>query len=293
MAYLSNQKVIVYTSSDTWQKDARTKSVEVFGFNGGGGGGSGRKSASTTSGGGSGGPGGAGFYYKGPATSFGTSETVTIAGTAAGGVTQAGNDSNGNTGTLANTTMFGNMTGIAATAVAPAGTATTSAAVSGKVCVFLWGGSGIQAGASGGGSNVAGSTPTSIGSTTGCYICGAGGGGGAGYDTVVQRNGGQGGGMNKVEGGAAIVAAGASGREDTTINGGDGNLGVTFGCVMTGGSGGGGGGGPKVGMAVGKGGDGGIPAAGGGGGSGGINSTSNSGVGGIGARGQITVIEYF
>lgn len=290
----NSSKVTTYTSSDTWTKDTRTKWVEIYAISGGGGGGSGRKGTSTAAGGGGGGNGGNGFYWTAPANFFGNSETVTIGGTANGGIAQTTDATNGNPGTANNVTSFGDLDTNSGAGAAGG----TTGSVSGGTGSNSFSNLTLNAGLSGPqgrattGSN--GGSLTLANATF--YFIGSAGGGGAGADAVTERVGGNGGSVldRSI---ATIISPGAGGLESTGINGGNGNISVITGGLMTGGTGGGGGGGYSVGAggatAGGNGGNGGIPGGGGGGGGGGIDAVANSGAGGSGARGQIIVIEYF
>jgi len=290
MAYLINTKITTYTSSGTWTKDPRTSYVRVIGWGSGGGGGSGRKGASTAAGGGGGGAGGSGIYFDGPASYFGSSETVTIGALSAGGAAQTVDLTDGIAGSLQNVSAFGNYTTKAGTTAGLGGNTLT--ANGGSVGT----GAGytppiVSPGAGGGGRNVTGNSATTLGSS-GTYLCGSSGGGGGGYDVGSKRTGGTGASFVDVNS-VTLLAGGIAGDESGNINGGNGNPSLTTGAVVMGGTGGGGGGGPFAGTTAGNGGDGAIPGGAGGGGGGGISTVSNSGAGGNGARGQITVIEFF
>lgn len=285
-------KITTYDASDTWTKSTSPPSIyiEVIGFNSGGGGGSGRKGTSTASGGGQGGTGGGGWYYQGPESVFGATETVTIGGTSNGGAAQAGDLTDGNNGAAINQSAFGNMLGYLPTA--PASGGTTTSAANGQAGRLITPYQSANAGISGGGlgNNTAGGNASVV---AGSYFSGTGGGGGGGYDLVVERAGGTGATFFKFDASTTLIAGGTAGTESGTINGGNGNVPLSTGGMITGGTGGGGGGGPKAGTTVGNGGNGAIPGGGGGGGSGGISGTSSSGAGGTGARGRIIVIEHF
>jgi len=283
-------KITTYTSSDTWNKDPRTKFVTVWGWNSGAGGASGRKGSTAAAGGGGGGPGGGGFYYTGPADVFGNSETVTIGATVTGASAQSTDATNGINGSAANSSSFGNMT-LPASGIALGGT--TTSAGSGSSTSYVNFVSLTSMGTGGTGRQNAADAGTAMGTSSNRFMCGTGGGGGGGYDNAINRVGGAGGAFLKADASTVITAGGIAGNEGTTINGGTGNIPTTSGGILMGGTGGGGGGGPTVGTTAGNGGNGAVPGGGGGGGSGGITAVANSGAGGNGARGQITVIEFF
>lgn len=288
----NSSKVTKYTSSDTWNKDSRTKFIEVFGWSSGGNGASGRKGSNTAAGGGGGGAGGVAFYFRAPAQSFGNSETVTIGATIPGASAQASDATNGVNGSAVNPSTFGNITTQAPTA--SSGGITTGAAGGGGARVsFIHFVSVVSATGGGTGQNTVGLAPANYGSTTNTFLNCGGGGGGAGYDTGTVRVGGNGSSALKIDGSTVLVAGGTGGSESISINGGAGNPTPSSGGIMTGGSGGGGGGGPSAGTVAGIGGNGGTPGGGGGGGSGGITTVASSGAGGDGARGEIWVVEYF
>ncbi len=296
-----------YTASNTWTMNSKTQSVTIIAWNAGGGGGSGRQGSTTAAGGGSGGSGGGYLVYSGLATFFNSSETVTIAGTAAGGLTQ-GSVANGNTGTNGGITSIGNIYStntLTGTGNRGLGGVATSTGPIGAIANFNIGGAypagfatGYNAGA---GTNTTGTTPTSIawgsaGITNGIYINAPGGGGG-GADAVVIRSGGVGGAISSISPAATdlitLSAGGTAGIESGTINGGLGNNQIsTTGGRYIGATGGGGGGGQSAGVVAGTGGNGGLNGAGGGGGGGSLTGTT-SGAGGDGGRGELWVIELF
>lgn len=291
-----------FTGSGTWSKNARTNVVDVYIWNGGSGGGSGRQGTSTAAGGGAGGtPGCFICYCSVPAGFFSTSETVTIGSGGSGGLTQTSTNSNGNPGSPGGLSILGNLQASGTVGAAPGGTTTiVSAPNNGAnfngapfnrlIASPMLGGTGSNASPN----NSQGTA--AIGSTfiANCFL-GGGGGGGSGADTGAIRQAGNGGPIvtpGTYSGANTILAGGAGGIEGGTINGGQGNPGLTTGGFVSAGTGGGGGGGQSAGLVAGNGGLGGAPAGGGGGGGGSINGT-NSGAGGAGANGQITIIEYF
>lgn len=290
--------VTTYNVSDspaTWNKNANTKYIAVFGWAGGGGGGSGRKGSSTAAGGGGGGGSGGFFYLHGPSTFFNNSESVVIGAGGGGGGAQSSDANNGINGSPGNLSSFGNM-------VAPPGNfglgGTTTSASFGQGTNPEYGvGTTTSAvvGRGGNGTNTAGSIGVGYG-TPSSYFTATGGGGGGGADTGTARAGGAGGQITNFSG-TVIMAGAAGGLEGGTINGSLGTAQRTTGGLIGGAGGGGGGGGYSVGAggatAGGTGGNGNVPGGGGGGGGGGISTVANSGAGGDGGNGRVIVIEYF
>lgn len=279
--------VTKFTASGTWTKAASTKVVEFIIWAGGSGGGSGRRGLTTAAGGGGGGAGGGVVHMIVPQDFFAASETVTIGGTAAGGTTQSSNSTNGNAGTVGNDSSIGNVVAKGG-GVTVGGTTTSAAGGAGKSKYSFQTVASTQS-PGGAGGNVTGTSAS--GDTEGLNP--TGGGGGSGGDSTTARQAGSGGSIQDYTSTNTILAAAAGGIETGTVAGTDGTAfaqSTTSRGWLAGGSGGGGGGGMKS-TGPGKGGDGGTPGGGGGGGGGSINGT-NSGVGGIGARGEIWVIEY-
>jgi len=281
-----------FTSSGTWNKDARTQMVTIYGWSGGGGGGSGRQGLTTLAGGGSGGSCGA-FSFTTPAEFFGSSETVTIGAGGSGGAAQTSASTNGNNGNNGGSSYIG-YTGATTASAAPnigiGGNGGSTGTVGGHVSTFYISGASNQVQTSGGGNAANGSSAlTQILSPS----MGPGAGG-AGADSTTARQGGTGAPIVGAPSLITILAGGAGGIEGGTINGSDGNPALSSGTggILCGGSGGGGGGGQSVGSSAGNGGKGGLPGGGGGGGGGSINGT-NSGAGGDGANGKIIVVEWF
>ncbi len=294
-----SSKITIYNTADspaTWTKDARTLSVEVYGWAGGGGAGSGRKGTSTAAGGGGGGGAGGTFYFQGAASVFNATESVVIGAGGTGGAAQTTNATNGNPGVSAGgNTSFGNMLCLGG-GVGTGGTTTNAGGGTTGLVIFPYGTTtGVVPGVGRNGATSSTGASWGPGQTSNQSISPGGGGGGAGADTVTQRVGGTGCSLVNVSG-TIILSGGAGGLESTGINGGNGNA-FTTGGIFCGGSGGGGGGGYSVGAggatAGGNGGNGAIPGGGGGGGGGGIDAVANSGSGGNGANGRVVVIEYF
>lgn len=292
--------VTKFTANGTWTKDANAKKVEIYIWNGGSGGGSGRQGSNTASSGGGGGGAGSVLAYKGLASLFDTSETVTIGAGGAGGAAQTSASTNGNPGTQGGASSLGNIsiTSLLTSGGGGGGAATGTGGNSGIgwiMSTFSQVDLSLNVGG-GDGDNQAGVVGASAGNQTPELLCAAGGAGGGGADSGTERSGGTGGDILSfgTQGSTPItvVAGGTAGLESTTINGGAGNPFVsTSGGRISGGSGGGGGGGQSVGLVAGNGGAGGIPGGGGGGGGGSLNGT-DSGAGGDGGRGEIWVIEY-
>jgi hypothetical protein len=246
----------VFTANGTWTKPASAGVnsrviIELWGGGGGGGG----SPANAGSGGG-----GGGAYNKVEclASALGSTESVTVAGTAAGGA------SSGATGTPGNTSSFGT-----------------------KAYAYGGGGGGNTSGGSGGsGYGGGGGGILSVG---GNGSSGAGGAGGAPLGGATDVASTFGGGGNNVSGGTAFTVYGGTGgsRQNAAIPantyGGGGGGGVSApGTAGTGGTsifGGAGGNG-----ANGNGANGTAPGGGGGGGGG-----VSGGTGGAGARGECRV----
>jgi hypothetical protein len=184
-----------FTASGTWTKGASTKYVAVLIWNGGGGGGSGRRGLTTAAGGGGGGTSGGGIYFETYAGAYGASETVTIAGTAAGGIAVGSDTTNGNPGTINNFSIFGNSGFNSSSSTLGVGGTTTSA-TGGTAVNFAFGTPGTStlsaSGQSGGsGGNAAGTSATGIGQTSTDKYFAAPGGGGSGADSTTARQAGK------------------------------------------------------------------------------------------------------
>lgn len=288
----SSLKITTYETSDspaTWTKDARTKVVEVYGWGGGGGGASGRKGTTALSGGGSGGGAGGAVYFKAPASFFGPTETVIIGAGGTGGVARSADNTSGANGAVGTLSRFGTNITTANSSISLAG---STANVGGAVGVAYSNFAAISTTGptSGAGSITLGGTGGAATTNTMPFLP-TGGGGGGGGDTAVTRLGGPGGSRT------GIINGGIAGNEATIINGGNGNVPLSTGGILVGGTGGGGGGGYRNGASgnttAGNGGTGAIPGGGGGGGGGGISGVANSGAGGNGGNGRVIVIEYF
>ena len=293
----SSSKITQFTSSGTWNKDPRTKSISIIGCGGGGGGGSGRKGTSGASGGGSGGTYGVYILYtRMPEFIFDDSISVTIGGTASGGASQTTANTNGNNGSIANRSGFGSNLFPGTGSIASGGaTGSGAQSVYGRPASNLFP---VVAQLEVSRSAVAGN-----GGVTSPYaFSGSCGGGGGGANSSTAYAGGDGGPINfnilestQNAPGTPFASGPAGGISGGTINGANGvDSTIANGGAFVGGTGGGGGGGQSTagGSVAGNGGNGGIFGAGGGGGGGSISPT-NSGAGGIGSRGELWVIEYF
>lgn len=293
----ASSKTTTFTSSGTWNKDPRTKSLTIIGCCSGSGGGSGRQGASGAAGGGAGG--GYGIYLvfqRVPAFIFNSSVSVTIGGTATGGAAQTSNLTDGNTGSSNNITSFGSFLVPVTGAATPGGTngSTAAFAVGNSASIFTPTTTNLtNTGALGAGTN---------GLQCPYTFSGTSGGGGSGANATTPQQAGNGAirnlnifNQNQTAPGTNFTSGAAGGISGGTINGAAGSsYSLPNDGVFVGGTGGGGGGGQATagGLVAGTGGDGGIPGSGGGGGGGSITGT-NSGAGGNGSRGELWVIEYF
>lgn len=299
---LSDPLVTVFTSNGTWTKSTNAQHMVVIVINGGGGGGSGRQDASGTAGGGSGGASGSAVFWKGPASFFGSAETVIVGAGGTGGTAQTSASTDGNDGSAGGQSSFGIITPIPASGgnAGFGGTSSPSFAIPNSGTIFQLSPLGQIpnlnsaynfGGTAGFGNTTSGTDAQPLAVYYGVPGCG---GGGAGADTGTQWQGGQGSGVGDHASGAFILVPGAiGGIESGTIDGTDGND-ATYqsGGFAYGGLGGGGGGGQSSGIVAGNGGKGGLGGGGGGGGAGSLNGT-DSGAGGDGGDGLVIVIEYY
>lgn len=249
--------VQTFNANGTWTKPTNAKSIKIQIWGGGGGGGGCNGAGST---GGGGGGGGAYIEINKDASLLGSTVTVTVGASAAGGIGVATPPTVGNNSTFG---TFGTAYGGGTT-------------INGNSNLTAGGGGG---GAMGGGNN--GNNTT--GGTAGIPADGSFGGGGAGGNSATIGNlaffgGGGGGGANSGTGnnGGASVWGGGGGA-------GGGLSGVGTGGLSSNGGNGGTGGNQSDGSNG--------TAPGGGGGGGGNNSVAKNG--GAGAAGRITVTTYF
>lgn len=268
-----------------WTKNARTKSVQVYGWTGGCGGGGGRKGLDTIAGGGSGGSAGSTFFIEVPASFLGATESVVVGAGGAGGAGQASDDTDGNVGVLGGVSSFGNFIPRINVEGGQGGVNGTGAGLFPWIYINqqLWN-SGDPL--SGSGTNGDGNNAENAGVSLLRGLTPTGGGGGAGTGSFT---GGAGGNILNVAGSGTYLGGGIGGT-NTPGSPGNNALTTTSGGIITGGTGGGGGGtGPAQSY---NGGNGGFPGGGGGGGGGGLNGTFNSANGGAGGGGLVIVIEF-
>lgn len=277
-------QVNVYTSSDTWTKQAGCTHVKVEIIGAGGGGGSGRKGAAGGArNGGAGGAGGAYLVFEFLASALGSTETVTIGAGGTGGASVTASDTSGNNGNAGGTTSFG------AHAVVPGGLGGEGGTASAIVTTPQAIGASVIAGSGATFSAAGGAGTAGNGSAVLRIAYGASGGAsGSGISAANAANAGGVGGAGAYNNPAGAPTAGTAGAVDTS--GGNG-AGVTAGTVYGGASGGGGG--SSTTTNAGNGGAGGIYGGGGAGGGAAVNAVGNSGAGGNGAAGIMRVTSYF
>lgn len=294
-----NYKITTYSGNATWTKDARTKSITVYGWGGGAGGGSGRQGTVDASAGGSGG--GVSYFYETniPASYFGATESVVVGAGGSGGAAQTTASTNGVDGGEGGSSSFGSYI---ASGLSFAGVGGTTADVgSGRYYPLYTScfspftiatNSETLYGHAGYGKVTAAGDPASDSSS----ISATGGGGASGAHSTAP-SGGPGGRIiaGNIKSVNTIKAGGTQG-DTGAVNGGAGQAGnnATSGGRIFGGTGGGGGKGQQTGGTPsnpGNGGAAGFPGAAGGGGGGSVDGTT-SGAGGAGAAGQVVVVEY-
>lgn len=282
---VNNITVTTYTSgSGNWSPLSTTRYVKAILYGGGGGGGSGRKGTSAASGGGGGGGGGQIVISEGVVAAFPGPIAYSVGAAAAGGISQTTDATDGTAGTNGNNTTFGTL--IAAGGLGGgAGVNGNSASLTGRTTIsnyFFIAGSTLPRGANGIGT-IAANIQTAIAGP---------GGGGSGGDNATARQAGSGPAFLDPSGTVTLIAAASGGIASGTIDGANAGAAITTGPWFSAGMGGGGGGGVNGGTVAGNGGAGAAPGGGGGGGGGGISTQANSGSGGTGAAGQITIIEF-
>jgi hypothetical protein len=283
--------VQVFTSNGTWTKPAGAKSVLVQLIGGGGGGGSGRKGATGTircGGGGGGGGGMATMTFD--ASVLGSTESVVVGQGGNGGAPRTANSTNGISGAIGGSTVFGALLRAGGGTQGIAGTLNSGSAGAGG-SIFTHGNILTSLGNGGFGSTFGGAGGSSL--STPQSPTGGGAGGGVTSANVANIGGFSGnvgvGDSNDRFSGLAQTLSGASGGAiNTNANNGGSLDEVSF----FGGTGGGGGGGSTT-TNGGAGGNGGSYGAGGGGGGGATNSVGNSGAGGNGAPGICIVTTFY
>ncbi len=288
-------KITKFTASATWTKATSPSpiQIQIIAWGGGAGGGSGCKNAAGTfRQGASGGGGGQFINYTFAASVFGATETVTIGATAAGGTAQSSDNTNGNSGTVGTNTSIGSV--VIAVGGKPGNPGlhqnsnVDGAFAQPSITNYLFNNDTSGIGASPIGAT---SSPASALAFSGYATMGAtGGGSGGGVNASDVVGAGTDAGTNYKTDGTTIKTAGGLGGAISTNGGVGGNAVVDV--FNYGATGGGGGGGSKT-TNGGTGGNGGTPGSGGGGGGSSLNAVGNSGAGGIGARGELWVIEYF
>lgn len=271
------------TGTSTWTKPAGAKLVHVLIFGGGGGGGSGRRrataSVATATFGGGGGGGGGRIEAWLPASSLGSTETVTVATGGTGGAAQTVDNANGNNGAAGGTSSFGSNVLARGGSGGSGGSSSSGTPGSG-------GGSfqeiaiGTTALSANGG---AGSSTVGTAATKGGFRAGGGGGGGGfAANSTSLSVGGSGG-----KGGSFFTTSTATTGDGGAYATNGSNSSISF----VGGDGGGGGVSDTSSSALLTGGNGGNP--GGGGGGGGSGHGIDSGAGGNGGNGYVRVTTYF
>jgi hypothetical protein len=278
----------IFTANGTWTKPAGATLVKVAMLGAGGGGGSGRVGAAAslrTAGAG----GGGGSYSERlfRAADLAATEAVVVGGPSAGGAAVAAASTNGNAGTTAGATTFGNTSGGTLPTKVRAGGGggggagnATAAATAGAS------GSGAFGGGLGGTSSATGGGGTAAGNST----AGAGAGGGGGGITTADANSAGASGSTSASvssvligtGGATVGAAGVAGPDYAT------QFIAGFPSPSQGGGGGAGGAATANGGAGGAGGT----YGGGGGGGGAATNGFSSGAGGAGAGGLCVVTSW-
>lgn len=263
--------VQIFTSSGTWTKPTGAKSVHVIVIGAGGGGASGRVTAGTHGGGA--GAGGGLTERTIPATSLGSTETVTVGLSGAGGTSQTLINSGNGVGGAGGNSTFGSFV------IAGGGNGGGATGTPGSASLrALWVG---IAGSSGGTNAAGGSGAFSVNGA-------AGGGGGGGQDGANPP-------VNQFDGGLGGIVFSNSISVGQTVQGvapgGNGSNAPANISYVHAGNGGGGGASNKAGNG-GRGGSGGLYGGGGGGG-GACAFGYSSGAGGNGANGVVVVTTYF
>lgn len=295
--------LIEYTSSDTWSKPAGLKELIVCVLGAGGGGGSGRVGAAASQRcGGQAGGGGSMALYRFLESELSSSVTITVGAGGTGGAAQTTNSTDGIAGTAGGTTSFGSYISIPG-GLAGAGGKTnngsTPGVITGNLCTPKITPIIIVGAVGGAASRDTNSAAASVYSMAGYAAAGGGGGasiGGSGGNNVYLA--GKGSVVYNKDGTASTATMyGANGADNIALQ-----LFKSFGSFLplptkgVGASGGGGGNlttGASSRTANGiAGGNGGLYGAGGGGGCA-AEDGYDSGKGGDGAGGLISVIEVF
>jgi hypothetical protein len=270
-------------ASTSWSKNASTVWIEILAWGGGGGGGSGRRNITSAAQGGGGGGAGQFIRHSFDASVFASPTTVTVGQTANGGAVQTVNASNGFNGTIGNDSSVGTII------IAKGGNFGVGGSAAGGTGGTAW--AGYIFGSSAGGSSGGGSNAGSGNPSTGIILLQTptGGGSGGGGITTTGIIASVAGDIFNSDGTTILIAGGTAGSANGGT-GGNGNSPTSAKFYPLGGTGGGGGGGGGT-AAGGTGGNGASPGGAGGGGGGSLAGL-NSGAGGVGARGEVWIIEH-